>query len=45
MLQKRLDAFKLFKKLKNPKWGPDLSHIDFDEYTYYVSNATQMANK
>lgn len=44
MLQKRLDAFKLFKKLKNPKWGPDLSHIDFDEYTYYVSNAAKMTN-
>lgn len=44
MLQKRLAAFALFKKLKNPKWGPDLSHIDFDEYTYYVSNATKMAN-
>ncbi|MBQ0045725.1 MAG: Fe-S cluster assembly protein SufB [Mycoplasma sp.] len=44
MLQKRLDAFKLFKKLKNPKWGPDLSHIDFDEYTYYVSNASKMTN-
>jgi len=43
MLQKRLEAFKLFKKLRNPKWGPDLSHINFDEYTYYVSNATTMA--
>ncbi|XQP55263.1 MAG: Fe-S cluster assembly protein SufB [Mycoplasmoidaceae bacterium] len=44
MLQKRLAAFALFKKLKNPKWGPDLSHIDFDEYTYYVSNASGMTN-
>lgn len=44
MLQKRLDAFKLFKKLHNPKWGPDLSHINFNEYTYYASATKKMAN-
>lgn len=44
MLEKRLEAFKLFKKLKNPKWGPDLSHINFDEYTYYVKNSEGIAN-
>jgi len=46
MLQKRLEAYKLFLKLNNPKWGPDLSHIDFDEYTYYVDNTgSGIANK
>lgn len=38
MLKERLDAYKSFCEQKNPKWGPDLSHIDFDEYTYYVKS-------
>ncbi|WP_288875778.1 Fe-S cluster assembly protein SufB [uncultured Allobaculum sp.] len=36
MLQRRLDAYHCFEKMKNPDWGPDLSHIDFDEFTYYI---------
>ena len=35
MLDFRLKAFKRFKSVKNPTWGPDLSEIDFDEITYY----------
>lgn len=38
MLNERLAAYKSFCEQKNPKWGPDLSHIDFDEYTYYVKS-------
>ena len=34
----RLDAYKKFCELSNPKWGPDLSNIDFQEYTYYVKS-------
>ncbi len=38
MLNIRLNAYKVFKKMKNPKWGPDLSFIDFNEYIYYASS-------
>lgn len=38
MLNIRLNAYKAFKKIKNPKWGPDLSFIDFNEYIYYASS-------
>ena len=38
MLNIRLNAYKVFLKLKNPKWGPDLSFINFDEYIYYASS-------
>ncbi len=37
MLQKRLDAYKMFCKLKNPKWGPKLDFINFNDYIYYAS--------
>ncbi|WP_276886511.1 Fe-S cluster assembly protein SufB [Allobaculum stercoricanis] len=36
MLQRRLDAYHSFLKQENPDWGPDLSYIDFDEFTYYI---------
>ena len=36
MLQRRLDAYHSFRDQKNPGWGPDLSEIDFDEFTYYI---------
>ncbi|MBR3841360.1 MAG: Fe-S cluster assembly protein SufB [Erysipelotrichales bacterium] len=36
MLEYRLKAFETFEKLSNPKWGPDLSEINFDDYTYYI---------
>ncbi len=38
MLEFRLNAYKQFVKLNNPKWGPDLSGIDFNEYTYYIKS-------
>ena len=37
MLDIRLKAYDAFLKLKNPVWGPDLSGIDFNEYTYSIS--------
>lgn len=36
MLEIRLKAFKKFLELDNPSWGPDLSFIDFDEFTYFL---------
>ncbi|MGI6714026.1 MAG: Fe-S cluster assembly protein SufB [Bacilli bacterium] len=36
MLEFRLKAYDLFKKLPLPHYGPDLSFIDFDSYTYFI---------
>lgn len=36
MLDFRLQSYQSFKKAKLPKWGPDLSFINYDEYTYYI---------
>lgn len=36
MLEFRLRSFEQFQKISNPSWGPDLSDINFDEYTYYI---------
>jgi Fe-S cluster assembly protein SufB len=36
MLQRRLDAYHSFLEQSNPDWGPDLSEINFDDYTYYI---------
>ncbi|MDR0739734.1 MAG: Fe-S cluster assembly protein SufB [Mycoplasmataceae bacterium] len=37
MLGIRLKAYKTFLKLKNPKWGPKLDFINFNDYIYYAS--------
>ncbi len=36
MLQKRLTAYKIFESKPMPKWGADLSGIDFDDFYYYM---------
>lgn len=36
MRELRLQAYESFINQKNPAWGPDLSEIDFDAYTYYI---------
>ncbi len=36
MLQKRLKGLELFQKTPVPKWGPDLSALDFDKITFFV---------
>ena len=41
MLEYRLKSFEAFKKLPMPDFGPDLSSLDFDSYTYF----TRLANK
>ncbi len=38
MLEYRLKAYEIFEKLPMPKWGPDLSEIDFDDFNYFVSH-------
>lgn len=36
MLQKRLDALRVFLNKPMPRWGADLSGIDFDSIRYYM---------
>lgn len=36
MLEKRLAAYTIFKQKKMPRWGGDLSPINFDQITYYL---------
>ena len=36
MLDKRLQAFEIFKTKKMPTWGADLSSINFDNFHYYI---------
>ncbi len=36
MLEKRLKGLKLFQETSMPKWGPDLSSLDFNEIVFYV---------
>jgi len=36
MLEFRLNAYKAFVKSPLPKFGPDLSSLDFDSYTYFT---------
>ena len=43
MTEKRVEAYHIFMKKPMPKWGPDLSEIDFQDFTYYrkVSQETE----
>ena len=36
MLEFRLNAYKAFLELPMPSYGPDLSFLDFDSYTYFI---------
>ena len=36
VLEFRLKAFEAFEKMPMQKWGPDLSDLNFDDYTYYI---------
>ncbi len=39
MLELRLKAFEKFLELTNPKWGPDLNFIDFQDFKYYIKSS------
>ena len=41
MLEYRLKSYEAFKKLPLPNYGPDLSSLDYDTYTYF----TRLSNK
>ena len=36
MLDYRLENFKVFREIKKPGFGPDISSIDFDNLVYYA---------
>jgi Fe-S cluster assembly protein SufB len=36
MLEKRLEAFKIFESKPMPNWGGNLAQINFDAYSYYL---------
>ena len=36
MLELRLKAYHSFVEQKNPKWGPDLSQIDFNIFRQFI---------
>ena len=36
MLNYRLKAYRAFKSMPLPKFGPDLSHLDFDSFVYFI---------
>ncbi|MCR5795305.1 MAG: Fe-S cluster assembly protein SufB [Solobacterium sp.] len=44
MTEYRVKAFHIFEKMPMPKWGPDLSEIDFQDFTYY-KKVSQEAEK
>lgn len=45
MKEFRLNSYDAFLNLKNPSWGPDLSGIDFNEYTYYIKSSEKTEHK
>lgn len=42
MLEYRLKAYNHFAKTPMPEWGPDLSEINFDDYTYYIKPSEKL---
>lgn len=44
MREFRLKSYEIFLKLNNPSWGPDLSMIDFNDYTYYIKSTKNTEN-
>ena len=44
MLNFRLNSYKIFKDKENPTWGPDLSNIKFDDYTYYIKSVNKQGH-
>ena len=42
MLDQRLAAYQHFLKHPMPTFGPSLSEVDFDEYTYYIKSSEEV---
>jgi Fe-S cluster assembly protein SufB len=41
MLEKRLQAIKLFEETPMPSWGPDLNALNLDDIVYYIRPNTE----
>lgn len=41
----RVRSFHQFESMPMPEWGPDLSEIDFSDYTYYIKPSDQKETK
>ncbi len=44
MTEFRLKSYEMFMKKDLPKWGPDLTSLNFDDYTYYIRPSEKMMN-
>lgn len=44
MLELRLKAFEQFSKMPIQTWGPDVSDLDFDDYTYFIKASEKQEN-
>ncbi len=44
MLEFRLQALKKFQSMPLPSFGPDLSNLDFDSYTYFIRPSAKVEN-
>ncbi len=42
MLEFRLKSYEAFKRLPMPSFGPDLSFLDFDSYTYFTRTSKKV---
>ena len=45
MLEFRLKSYEAFKRLAMPKFGPDLSNLDFASYTYFIRPSDKVERK
>ena len=45
MLDYRIKAYHEFMARPLPSFGPDLSFIDYNDYTYYIKSSKDVANK
>ena len=45
MTEFRVKAFHIFESMPMPEWGPDLSFIDFKDYTYYIKPSDKKDSK
>lgn len=44
MLKKRQEAFKLFRRMKTPDWGPSLEELELDKINYFVKGGKTTKN-
>ena len=44
MLDFRLNSYRYFAKAPNPKFGPDLSFLNFADYTYFIRPSEKQTN-